>query len=116
MEIIADDLERPNEQIENTGEQNNADVTPNEKHSDADDNDNDDDDDGEGDADPPNCERHQFATYIMSSIGVLPEKSAAHAMAAIKLYFQKWPGYADDWMHFEKNDYQIIHCQKFHRK
>lgn len=44
----------------------------------------------------PECERQQFAEYVMASIGDLPEKSAAQAMMTIKLFLQKWPRYSAD--------------------
>lgn len=45
------------------------------------------------DDDPPNCEREQFAEYIMTSISDLPEQSAVQAMAAIKVFLGKWTGF-----------------------
>lgn len=50
--------------------------------------------DADDDSDPPNCERQQYAQYIMSTISELPESRAKQAMLAIKLFLQKWPGYA----------------------
>lgn len=56
----------------------------------------DDSDDFDDDSDPPNCERPQFAQYVMSAISDLPESRAEIAMLAIKLFLEKWHGYAAD--------------------
>lgn len=78
--FIASDLDRPNEEIKKSTVV--SDVTTPAAIFDADD-----------DGDPPKCERHQFAQYIMSTISELPESRAEQAMQAIQLFLQKWPGY-----------------------
>lgn len=79
-QIAGTDFNRPNEQVEIVEENVEIDVTTNAECIDADD-----------DGDPPNCERKQFSQYIMSSISEISERSAVHAMLAIKLFLQRWP-------------------------
>lgn len=81
-ELITD---RPIVQVEKIEEQSDSDETTNVENSDTDD-----------DNDPPSCERQQFAQYVMTCISELPEKNAAQAIATIKLFLQKWPGFVGD--------------------
>lgn len=46
------------------------------------------------DSDLPQCERLQFAQYIMSALGTLPEKNAKNAMMTIRMFLRQWPGYS----------------------
>lgn len=80
--LVAIDLERLNEQEYVKESEVAPDVMTNAAIFDAND-----------DSDPPNCERQQFAQYIMSTISELPESRAEQAILAIRLFLQKWPGY-----------------------
>lgn len=62
---------------------------------------------------PPVCEREQFVEYVMSTINELPQKSAEQAITAIRLFLERWPGFADDEWHifskitcFQKDSYR----------
>lgn len=44
------------------------------------------------DSDLPECERQQFAQYILSAVELLPKSSATQAMTTIRLFLQNWPG------------------------
>lgn len=82
------DLCRFNGHVGDPGEEKKSEVTPKVEDYDS--------DDSDDDSVPPNCERQQFASYVMSAIIDLPESRAEIAMQAIKLFLKKWHGCAAD--------------------
>lgn len=88
--ISGDVLDRPEEKIRKAETPNDSEVTANEECA------NEDEGEDADDNELPECERQQFAQYVMASIGDLPEKSATQAMMTVKLFLQKWQGLPAD--------------------
>lgn len=87
----SNDFIRPNGYVGGHEEEKDSEVTPK-----MEDDGSDGSDDSDDDSDPPNCERQQFAQYIMSTIGDLPESRAEQAMLAIKVFLKRWHSNATD--------------------